>query len=261
VATHGVSIIVPAYNEERRLPRLLAVLEREAESVVAAAGLRLEEVLIVDDGSTDRTPEVLRASRAAFGVVRLEEHRGKGAAVGAGVLAATADRLLVVDVDLSTPLDGAASLSRALDAGADVAIGSRSLPASQVLVHQPRYRELMGKTFNVLFRGLTGLRYRDTQCGFKLFRREVARQLFALRRVDGFAFDAELCVNAERLGFRVVEVPVRWTNDPQTHVTLFASSFRMAIDLLAIAWRGRRRRASGSAPETAAPSAARRANS
>jgi dolichyl-phosphate beta-glucosyltransferase len=143
--------------------------------------------------------------------------------------------MLVTDVDLSTPLTDLAALAAVVAAGADVAIGSRALPASNVLVHQPAYRELMGKGFNVLLRLLTGLRIRDSQCGFKLFRLETTRVLFEQQRVNGFAFDAELCVLARRHGLRLDEVPVTWSNDSRTHVTIVRASSRMALDLLRIA--------------------------
>jgi hypothetical protein len=154
--------------------------------------------------------------------------------------AATGERALVVDADMSTPLEDVAPLSRALDDGYQLAIGSRSIPGSRVLVHQPLYRELMGKTFNVLLRLLTGVPWRDTQCGFKLFSVEATSPLFELQRVDGFAFDAELCVNARRLRLGVAEVPVRWVNHPDTRVTLVRSSLRMLLDLFRIARRARR---------------------
>ena len=119
-------------------------------------------------------------------------------------------------------------------------MGSRSLPASDVVVHQPTHRELAGKTFNLLFRLATGLAWRDTQCGFKLFEQSTTRELFELQRIEGFAYDAELCVIADRLGLSVSEIPVRWVNNEDTRVTLFGSSLQMALDLLRIAWRARR---------------------
>jgi glycosyltransferase involved in cell wall biosynthesis len=234
---------VPAFDEERRIGALLDAVTTRGDEAAAAAGVELRELIVVDDGSRDATPDLLRAHGSLGGrlrLVTLPHNRGKGAAARAGMLAATGAWGLITDVDLSTPLDDLAVLASALDDGADVAVGSRALAASDVLVHQPIYRELMGKTFNVLLRALTGLPIRDTQCGFKLFRLDRARVLFELQRVDGFAFDAELCVLARQLGLRVDEVPVRWRNDPRTHVHLLRSSGRMAFDLLRVAWIARR---------------------
>jgi dolichyl-phosphate beta-glucosyltransferase len=238
-----LSIVVPVYNEERRLPALLERLHADADETLASADLRLLEVIVVDDGSSDRTASILEASRRLDGrlrVIGLGAHTGKGAAVRAGVREAVGERVLVTDVDLSTPLDEAVRLSAELDRGTDFAMGSRSLPGSNVEVHQPLHRELAGKIFNLMFRVATGLTWKDTQCGFKLFRLETTRRLFELQRIEGFAYDAELCVNADRLGLRVAEVPVRWLNNADTRVTLFGSSLRMALDLARIAWRARR---------------------
>jgi dolichyl-phosphate beta-glucosyltransferase len=242
--TQTLSIVVPVWNEERRLPICLQRLGEEADAAAAGAGLKLSSVLVVDDGSTDRTPAVLEAFDGLPGRFRFlrfdRDNRGKGAAVRAGMLAAEADFALMSDVDLSTPLDELTRLTEAIASGAaDVAIGSRGLHDSNVLVHQPWYRERAGKTFNVMIRVVTRLPWRDTQCGFKLFRLATARRLFELQRVEGFAFDVELLVLARGLGLRVSEVPVRWINDPDTHVGLFTSSAQMAFDTLRIAYRSR----------------------
>lgn len=239
----SLSIVVPVFNEERRLPRLLEIVRRDGDEIVAAAGFRLAELIVVDAASTDSTAALLAASDDVGGRLtrlRLEGSRGKGAAVRAGVLAARSPFVLMTDVDLSTPLADLEQLALALGDDGDVAIGSRALAASRVLGRQPAYRELMGKTFNVGVRLLTGLPWRDTQCGFKLFRRATTRRLFELQRVDGFAFDVELLVLARRLGLRVSEVPVRWVNDPDTRVGLMTSSAEMARDALRIAYRARR---------------------
>jgi len=237
-----LSIVVPIYNEERRLQ---ALLERLPEGVDAArrAGLVLGEILLMNDGSTDGTGEALAGIDDLGGllkVVTTAPNRGKGAAVRRGMLLATGDVALMCDADLSTPLDELVPLAGALRAGADVVIGSRGLEDSNVIVHQPRHRELMGKGFNVFIRVLTGVPWRDTQCGFKLFRMRTARQLFELQRVEGFAFDLELLVTARRLGLEVVEVPVRWVNHPDTHVGLLSASTTMALDAVRIAYRARR---------------------
>jgi glycosyltransferase involved in cell wall biosynthesis len=235
---------VPVYNEDQRLPILFEALAVDARQEIPLAGLDLVELLVVDDGSTDGTQALLDARAsvdARLRVVRLERNRGKGAAVRAGVLAARGEYVLVTDVDLSTPLTELDKLVDAIRAGNDLAIGSRGLPASQIAVHQPPHREWMGKTFNALLRLATGMPYRDTQCGFKLFRLERTRALFEIQQIEGFAFDAELCLNASRLGLAVAEVPVLWRDNRDTRVRIVHSSVRMTLDLIRIARIARRR--------------------
>jgi glycosyltransferase involved in cell wall biosynthesis len=239
-----LSIVVPVYNEDRRLPILFEALAVDSRQEIPLAGLELVEVLVVDDGSTDRTQELLDARAsvdARLRVVRLEGNRGKGAAVRAGVLAARGEYVLVTDVDLSTPLTELDKLVDAIRAGNDLAIGSRGLPSSQIAVHQPPHREWMGKTFNSLLRLATGMPYRDTQCGFKLFRLDRTRVLFEIQLIEGFAFDAELCLNASRLGLAVAEVPVLWRDNRDTKVRIVQSSMRMTLDLIRLARLARRR--------------------
>lgn len=239
-----LAIVVPVFNEERRLPSLLDALRRDGDRLVAGAGLELAEVIVVDDASTDRTAAILAAADRLGGRLRVRRlpgrNRGKGAAVRDGMLAARAPLALMTDVDLSTPLDDLGVLVAEFDRGADVVIGSRALRDSRVLERQPLYRELMGKAFNVGVRLLTRVPWRDTQCGFKLFRLETARRLFELQRVEGFAFDVDVLVLARRLGLIVREVPVRWVNDPDTHVGLLTSSPQMARDAIRIAYWARR---------------------
>lgn len=239
----SLSIVVPAFNEASRLPNLFKGLDTDGDRAARAAGLSVVEVIVVDDGSTDESPRLL-AERACtdsrLRVIRFDQNRGKGAAVRRGALEAAGGYVLVTDVDLSTPLSELAGLMSALRGGSDLAIGSRGLPMSRVAVHQSFHRELMGKAFNRLLRHLTGLPYRDTQCGFKLLRLETVRIVFELQRIDGFAFDAELCLNARRLGLRVSEVPVSWYDHKDTKVKLFRSSLQMALDLLRIARLARR---------------------
>jgi dolichyl-phosphate beta-glucosyltransferase len=237
-----LSVVVPAYNEERRLPALLAALHLDLDGIAEKVEMQFVEAIVVDDGSADRTAETVRSFEGLPGrlrLIRFPANRGKGAAVKAGMLAARGERALITDADMSTPLDDIVSLAAALDSGYDLAIGSRALPDSRVLVHQPLIRERMGKGFNVLLRLATRIPWRDTQCGFKLFRLETTRRLFEAQQIEGFAFDAEICVRAWRLGLRLAEVPVSWSNDPATHVRLGRSSLRMALDIPRIAAIGR----------------------
>lgn len=240
-----LSIVIPARNEEHRLPRLFATLSNGGLQAVRRAGLQVEEILVVDDSSSDRTAQLV-AEQALLDprvrLVRPARGRGKGAAVREGMLTVAAPWALVMDADLATPLDEIAALTRALEAGADVAIGSRGLAQSTIVVHQPRHRELAGKSFNLLVRLATGLRYRDTQCGFKLFRVATARPLFETQRTEGFAFDVEILLDARRRGLTVAEVPVRWVDDPLTRVRFARASVEMTLDLFRITLRDRWRR-------------------
>ena len=221
-----LAVVIPAYDEERRLP---ATLER----VVAYAERRGEpfEIVVADDGSRDATAEIARGY-AARGVrlVRLPENRGKGAALRAGVLATTAERVLLCDADLSTPIENLERLEARL-AEADVVLGSRSVAGARITVRQPFHREWMGRVFNLCVR-LAGVRgFRDTQCGFKLLRGEAARGLFRELTVERFAWDVELVWLARRRGFSVVEVGVEWADSPATKVRALRDSFSMLADV------------------------------
>jgi len=231
-----LSVVIPAYNEAERLgpslDRALEYLERRGGSF---------EVLVVDDGSSDATGQVA-ASYAARNV-RLLAHplnRGKGAALRTGVVAARGDRVLVSDADFSTPIEELPKLERRL-ADADLVLGSRAAPGADVRERQPLYRELMGKTFNLLIRilGVRGLR--DTQCGFKLMRGEIGRELFAEMEIDGFAYDVEMVWLARQHGYRVVEVGVVWVNSAASKVDPIRSSLAMFRDVIALRRRRLRR--------------------
>jgi dolichyl-phosphate beta-glucosyltransferase len=212
----ALSLVIPAYNEERRLPVSLA---RIADWLGSRSPALSAEVLVVDDGSADRTAAVAEKTAAglglAFRVIRLPENRGKGAAVRAGVLESSGEHVLVTDADLSTPIE---EVDKLLASGAAVAIGSRGLDATLVKERQPLFRVASGKLFNLLVRVLAVSGIRDTQCGFKLFRREAALEVFSRATVDRFAFDVEALLLARRLGYAIVEVPVLWFNSPDTRV-------------------------------------------
>lgn len=237
MATLALSIVIPAFDEAARIGDTLdatrVYLDRrgltKAEQV---------EVLVVDDGSRDATPAVVerRAERdGRVRLARLPRNRGKGAAVREGVLRARGERVLYMDADLATPIEELERLERALEDGADVAIGSRALPQSDILVRQHPLREAMGKGFNLLVRGLLPgslARLRDTQCGFKLYTRAAAQAVFPRARIDRYAFDVELLLLADRLGYRIAEVPIAWRHVEQSKVSPLRDASRMAWDLL-----------------------------
>jgi dolichyl-phosphate beta-glucosyltransferase len=230
--------VIPAFNEAARLP---STLERILNRLRARADTF--EVIVVDDGSSDGTGDVVRQRRdPEVRLLRLAGNQGKGAAVRRGVLESRGVRILVSDADLSTPFDELDRLGEALDAGADIACGSRGLPGSTILMSQPIYRRQMGNTFNLVLRLLGLTRLRDTQCGFKLFRGPAARDVVARCTLRGFAFDVECLYLAHRLGYTVREVPVAWAHVPESRVHAIKDSARMLRDVLALrvaAWRGR----------------------
>jgi glycosyltransferase involved in cell wall biosynthesis len=233
-----LSVVVPAFDEEDRLTRTLpAIGEWLASSRIDG------EVLIVDDGSADGTSRVATAWLAGppGRLLRIAENRGKGHAVRRGLLEASGRWALVTDADLSTPLGEHAKLAAAArDHDLDVVIGSRALPDSRIEVRQNVVRETMGKTFNLLVRLMTGLPYRDTQCGFKLLDLRRVRPLVERMVVDRFAWDVELLFLCWRFGLAVREVPVVWHNDPHTTVGLVADPLRMLADVVRVRWRFRR---------------------
>jgi len=230
----ALSVVVPALNEEDRLPR---TLERIASHLGRRGGGY--EVVVVDDGSRDRTAE--RAQAAGATVLRNEANRGKGYAVRRGMLAARGTRRLMTDADLSTPIEELDRLAARMDEGHDVVIGSRALPGARIEVRQPWYRENMGRLFNLFVRALAVPGVMDTQCGFKLFSAAAARDVFSSARLDGFSFDVEALFLARRKGYRIAEVPVVWRNDAASRVSL-VRGFLAFPDLLRIRandWSGR----------------------
>jgi dolichyl-phosphate beta-glucosyltransferase len=228
----SLSIIVPAYQEESRIRRSLGTLA----GFLRARGETFE-VLVVDDGSRDATAALVEEFARAhdgFSLVRLPANRGKGAAVREGMARSRGERVVFSDADLSTPLEELDALDRALADGADFALASRGLRESRLEVHQPWYREHMGKLFNGFVRLLTGIPFRDTQCGFKLLRGDAARALAARMREDRFAFDVELILLARRRGLALREIPVTWRNDAGSRVNPVRDSAQMLLALARI---------------------------
>ena len=230
-----LSIVVPAYNEQGRLePTLRAYLGYFRDRG------RDVEAIVVDDGSTDATTplvERLAAEFAELRLIRLAQNQGKGYAVRSGIVNARGRRVLFADADGATPIEEIERLDAALDAGADLAIGSRAMTSGEVHVRTRLHRRLIGRAFHMLVRltGVSGIS--DTQCGFKLFRGNVAHVLFSRMRTSGFSFDVEVLMMARLCGHGIEEVPVNWTHQPGSRVNLVTDSARMAADLVRIRFR------------------------
>lgn len=240
-----LSIIIPSFNEEQRLP---ATLEKIA--VYIQNSRPNTEVIVVDDGSTDRTAAVAESWRDRIPLLRVVpngRNRGKGFSVRHGSLEARGDIILFTDADLSSPIEEGEKLLAALGSH-DVAIGSRAVDRSLIEVHQSPFRELSGIIFNCIVRAILRLPFVDTQCGFKAFRRERCRIIFEQQTIERFGFDPELLYLARHHGLSTVEVPVRWAHSPATKVSMLRDSVQMFLDVFVIRWnavRGRYRKGGG----------------
>lgn len=228
------SFIVPAYNESERLavslPKILDYVRRQELP---------SEIIVVNDGSQDDTAHVVRRFMAANPDVRLVENpgnRGKGYSVRNGMLHATGDVVLFTDADLSSPIYEADKLFAAIRQGADVAIGSRWLQRDLQTERQPWYRQLYGRMFNLALRLVLGLRYRDTQCGFKAFTRRAVQTIFTRQRVERWGFDPELLFLADKFEFRTAEVPVEWAHDHRSKISPLRDGMKMMVEMLAVRW-------------------------
>ncbi len=227
-----LSVVIPAYNEESRLP---ATLDRIAEYLRGQS--YPYEVIVVSDGSRDSTAAVAQSWRPEgfpLEVVDRKENRGKGYTVREGAARARGERILFSDADLSTPIEEVEKFLPFFRQGYEIVIGSRSLKDSNILVRQPFYRELMGRVFNRLVRILAVPDIADTQCGFKCFSRRAADGIFPRCRIDGFSFDVEILFLARRLGLAVREVPVRWRNAPGSSISPARDSLLMLVDIIRV---------------------------
>jgi len=228
------SFVIPAYNESVRIRPTLDELLRYTQQQQLDA-----EILVVNDGSSDDTAQVVREYGKSHPQILLLENpgnRGKGYSVRNGMLHARGDICLFTDADLSSPISEARKLFDAIAQGADIAIGSRWLRVELQTERQPLYRQAFGRIFNVVLRVILGLRFVDTQCGFKAFRRERCRIIFEQQRIEGFGFDPELLYLARHHGLRAIEIPVRWGHSPATKVSMTGDSLKMFADIFTIRW-------------------------
>lgn len=223
-----LSIVIPAYNESARIVKTL-------ENILSyLKDKKFEtELIVVDDGSSDATKAIVeKFSERGIRLISNGTNHGKGYAVKRGMLAAKGDWILFTDADLSTPIE---ELDRFLELhDYDILIASRALRDSRIITHQPFYREFGGKLINFFVQLIALPGIKDTQCGFKLFRKNCAQKIFARQTLNGWGFDAEILFIAKRLGCRILELPVLWKNDPDTKVKPFQTGFRMLMDLVRI---------------------------
>ncbi len=230
-----LSVIIPAYNEEKRLTSSLEKINAYLE------GKNFQyEIILVDDGSRDLTAEIALKSKLAqkgkLILLRNEKNTGKGFSVRKGILASAGDYVLFTDSDLSTPIEEFDELFLHIQAGYDIAIGSRSIEGADVRVHQPFYRETMGRAFNLLVQLIVLKGFVDTQCGFKLFKAAAAKELAKELKINRFGFDVEMLYLAKKKNYKIKEVPVIWLNSPISRVSPISDSCKMFMDL----WRIRK---------------------
>ncbi len=227
-----VSIVIPAYNESQRiesaLDRVLGCIRDRHWNA---------EVLVVDDGSTDATPQIVHqymSNHSGLHLIRNPGNRGKGYSVRNGLLQASGEIVMFTDADLSAPIEEAERLFQAIRDGADVAIGSRWLDKARQTIHQPIYRRFFGRCFNAVTRMVMGLPYADTQCGFKAFRSSAAQVIFRLQRIERWGFDPEILFIARRLRLRVAEVPVTWGHDERSKMSYLRDGAKMLEEMATI---------------------------
>jgi glycosyltransferase involved in cell wall biosynthesis len=234
-----LSIVIPSYNEETRLPMTL----QRVAAYLKTSG-RKAEVIVVDDGSTDQTVKVADSFQGQIDGLRIVSNgrnRGKGYSVRHGLLEARGEIVLFTDADLSAPIEETDKLLAKMDEY-DVAIGSRAVNRALIEVHESRFREFAGIIFNRIVRIMLRLPFVDTQCGFKAFRREKCKIIFEQQTIERFGFDPELLYLARHHGLRIVEVAVRWAHSPATKINMWRDSLRMFLDVLVIRWNAMRGR-------------------
>ena len=228
------SIVIPAYNERARI---LATLKSVVEAVRAHRWPA--EVIVVNDGSTDETAQLVREfalSAPEVQIMNNPRNCGKGYSVRSGLLHALGEIVMFTDADLSAPINEAERLFQAIADGADIAIGSRWLATSRQTHRQPLYRQVLGRVFNALTRAVMGLPFADTQCGFKAFTRSAAQTIFQLQTIERWGFDPEILFIARKRGYRIVEVPVSWAHDARSRISYLRDGLQMLKELAIVRW-------------------------
>lgn len=229
-----LSIVIPVFNEEKRIHSSLSKIVDYVEKKGISDN---SEIIVVNDGSLDNTASVINQFKEENNLITLidyKDNKGKGYAVKKGILSAKGEYILFMDADLSTPLEEINKLIWNLNMDYDLSIGSRGLKDSKIIRHQPKYRETMGKIFNLIIRLLLIKNIRDTQCGFKCFKKEVAREIFNKTKINGFSFDVEALYIAQRKGYRIKEIPIQWYNFPDTKVRAIKDSLNMLLEIFKI---------------------------
>lgn len=227
----SLSIIIPAFNESQRLQFTLKTIIQYCESKFDY------EIIVVDDGSIDSTFDSIKGiikNNQRIKYLTNEKNYGKGYSIKKGMLIANKEYLLFSDADLSTPIEEVEKLIYWLEKGYDIAIGSRGLKESKILVKQPFYRRIIGKIFNLLVKFLELSEFYDTQCGFKLFKKEIAFEIFTKVKINHFAFDVEILYIAKKNGYSIKEIPVQWKNSPFSKINPLLDSLKMFSDLFKI---------------------------
>lgn len=231
-----ISFVIPVYNEQKRIGKTFKALSR----VKLPGGLKLSEVIFVNDGSNDQTKAKINRFRIKnkkitnIKLVSYKDNMGKGYAVRTGILSSNADYTLFFDADMSTPLSELSKFTALMEKDADVMFGTRKNGKSTVVKHQPLYREVMGKGFTLITKTALGLKVTDFTCGFKVFSRRASRQIFSKAFINGWGYDAEIAFLAKKNRFEIFEKPVVWTNDERTKVKLYKAVPQTLIDLLRI---------------------------
>src|SRR5665213_606206 len=232
VPSPRLSIVIPAYNESARIENALARVMECVEKQGWDA-----EVLVVDDGSKDATQDIVQQWMQRYprlNLIQNDGNRGKGYSVRNGLLQAAGDIVMFTDADLSAPMEEAERLFAAIADGADVAIGSRWLDRTRQTIHQPLYRRFFGRCFNWVTRTIMGLPFKDTQCGFKAFRRSAAQVIFRLQRIERWGFDPEILFIARKLGYDIREVPVTWGHDERSRMSYLKDGMKMLEEMAVI---------------------------